>query len=610
MYIAIFMSDGDNLQEDEGLLTLKWADSNRGAVPISWTIDPALVNVAPMILRYYQGSATVNDLLVSGPSGLGYTYPEAWDATTFNTYAQVSGQYLTAAGLDVITVWNNGVDLSSANAQSYATYIPGLVGMTIQNDMEGTEFINNSLPLDGFKVTYAGTEQELESGLTGYIAQCDGSQPCFAAIQGDMNSGTITPSNFLDVLDYYAGNSNIVFVRGDHYFQLMRRANAPPQHLVFTGDVNGDGKTDAFFYYGGDGNEWFGLSNGSTLTWSNAGNISNFGNLADGSHQLFTGDFNGDKKTDLAFYSNVDQSVWLGTSTGTALTWAQISTTTLGNWLDGAHRVHVADYNGDGKADFSVYEESTGEIWLGLTTVTPTATTLTWDDASSVASYGDLLDGSHAFLDGDFNGDGKADVFFYSNADGNLWLGESTGTTLDFSNVGNVAGFGNLIEYDRQLVSGDFNGDGSTDLAFYFSGDGSTWLGISTGTAFNWSRASTTPTSTNLIDWNHRLLTADVNGDGKLDFLSYDAQAGAWSVGISSGTALTWSAAGSAPEATYGDLADFAHFLWLGNFDGSASAAPLFYASSTGDFTMGNSSGTAFTFHSAGNVSGFGDLTQ
>ena len=60
MYVAIFNSDGDNLQEDEGLIPLKWADSARGSVPINWTISPALVDVAPGILRYYQGTATIN----------------------------------------------------------------------------------------------------------------------------------------------------------------------------------------------------------------------------------------------------------------------------------------------------------------------------------------------------------------------------------------------------------------------------------------------------------------------------------------------------------------------------------------------------------------------
>lgn len=610
MYIAIFMSDGDNLQEDEGLIPLKWADSMRGNVPIGWTVDPALVDVAPVILRYYQTTATVNDALVSGPSGLGYTYPEAWpSATTFGTYTQLSNTYLNEANLDVITLWNNGVDLSAANAQSYANDMPNLVGATIQNDSVATQFVGG-LPINALTVSYANTEQELESGLTGAIAAYDGSKPCFAAIQGDMNYSTIMPSNFLDVRNNYATNSNIVFVRADHYFELMRRANAPPQHLVYTGDVNGDGKTDAFFYYAGNGDEWIGLSNGTTLSWSNGGNISGFGNVADGSHQLFTGDFTGDGKMDFAFYYNGDQSFWLGTSTGTGFTWGNISTTSIGNWLDGAHRVHVADYNGDGKVDVSVYDESDGDVWFGITTVSASGTTLTWDNASSVGGFGDLLDGSHAFLDGDFNGDGKQDVGFYYNGDGNVWLGISNGTTLSWQNAGSLSANGNVIDYDHRLVTGDFNGDGATDLAFYSATNGNISIGLSNkgsgAPSFAWATASTT--AKNLIDWNHRLYNADVNGDGKLDFVSYDAATGAWTYGISSGAALTWSSAGSTSSA--GDLVDYAHLLWFGHFNGSADEAPLFYDSASGNFSIGTSTGSALTFAAAGNTSGFGNLAQ
>jgi GxGYxY sequence motif in domain of unknown function N-terminal/GxGYxYP putative glycoside hydrolase C-terminal domain/FG-GAP-like repeat len=604
MYVAIFMSDGDNLQEDEGLVPLKWADSNRGSVPISWTIDPALVDVAPVILRYFQSTATVDDLLVSGPSGLGYTYPEAWTGTAFDAYTQLSGSYLDTAGLRVITLWNNGVDLSAASAQSYATNVPGLLGMTIQNDGVARQFVNGTLPVDVMEVSYAPTEQTLESGLDSAVAAYDGSRPFFAAIQGDMNYSTITPTNFLDVRNHYANDSNVVFVRADHYFELMSRANAPPQHELFTGDVNDDGKTDAFFYYGGNGDVWVGLSDGTNLTWSNAGNISGFGNLLDGSHQLFTGDFNGDGKTDLAFYYNGDGSVWLGTSTGTAFTWASLGTTALGNWLDGKHRVHVGDYDGNGKADFSVYDSTTGTISFGLSS----GASLAWDSASSVGGFGDLLDGAHGLFDGDFNGDGKQDLVFFYNGDGSVWLGASSGTALTWSQMGNVSGFGNLIDYAHDLFAGDFNADGKTDLGFYYAGDGSVWLGLSNGTALAWAQASSTTGMGNLIDLNHRLYTADVNGDGKLDVVSYDAATGDWNLGVSNGTTLAWSAGGS--TSSHGDLVDFAHLLWLGDFDGTGKAAPLFYSASDGNFWMADSSGTTLSWHLAGNTSGFGNLTE
>ncbi len=275
--------------------------------------------------------------------------------------------------------------------------------MTIQNSTASRQFINGTLPLDAMELSYGNTEAILESGVDSAVAAYDGTKPLFAAIQGNMNESTIQPTAFLGVRNHYANNANVVFVRGDHYFELMSQANAPPQHRLFTGDVNGDGKTDAFFYYGGNGDEWLGLSDGTQLTWSKAGNIAGFGNLLDGSHQLFTGDFNGDGKTDFAFYYAGNGSVWLGTSSGTAFGWAQISTATNGDWLDGKHRVSVADYDGDGRSDFFVYNEGDGSTWLGI--LGRRRGHLEFGGARWAAS-GTCSTARHAFLDGDFDGDG------------------------------------------------------------------------------------------------------------------------------------------------------------------------------------------------------------
>jgi hypothetical protein len=113
IYVSVFISDGDNLQEDETLIPLKWSDPNRGKVPTAWTISPALVDIAPVIINYFQRTATPNDILVSGPSGMGYTYPGAWPRGAFASYAKVSGEYMARSGLNIITLWNDRVDLTS-----------------------------------------------------------------------------------------------------------------------------------------------------------------------------------------------------------------------------------------------------------------------------------------------------------------------------------------------------------------------------------------------------------------------------------------------------------------------------------------------------------------
>jgi hypothetical protein len=599
------MSDGDNLQEDEGLVPLKWSDGNRGNVPISWTISPALVDVAPVILRYFQRTATLNDLLVSGPSGLGYTYPAGWPAAAFDQYAKVTGGYLDAAGLRVVTLWNNGADLSAANAQSYVSHAPNLLGMTIQNSTTPREFVGGTLPIERMVLSYGDNETILESGVDGVVGTYDGTRPVFAAVQGNMNQSSIQPTAFTNVQNHYTSNTNVRFVRADHFFQLLSRANAPPQHEVLSGDFNGDGKKDALFYYGGDGNWWLGVSDGSQLSFNPAGNSKGFGNLLDGGHQLYTGDFNGDGKTDVAFYYGGNGDLWLGTWTGSTLSWAKMgSATSVGNLLDGKHRVHVADYDGDGKADISVYGSADGGWWLGISN----GTAITWKSAGSTGNFGNLLDGGHAFYDGDFDGDGKTDVLFFYNADQNFWLGRSDGNTLTWSGIGNASGFGNLIDGGHRLLSGDFNGDHKTDLLFHYAGDGHWWLGISNGSGFAWSQAANTSGAESFLDLNHRLFTADVDGDGNADVVSYDAGTGNWIAGHSDGHSLTWKAAGSTTAP--GDLADMSHLLWLGDWDGDGKQEPLAYYGVDGSWSMSHSDGTAFTWHVAASTGGFGDLTH
>jgi hypothetical protein len=604
VYVAIFMSDGDNVQEDQHLIPLKWSDAKRGQVPISWTVDPALVDVAPIILRYFQQSASHNDVLVSGPSGLGYTYPAAWPANIFDSYAQVSSRYLAAAGLKVVTVWNNGVDLSSANGHSYASNAPGLVGMTIQDESQSLQLIDGTLPLLKLAVSYASTETDLENGIDPQLASWNGAAPLFVAVQGDMNMGTINPGTFYNVQEHYAGNSNVVFVRGDHFFRLLRAAQQPAAHKVLSGDFNGDGKTDSLFYYGGNGDWWMGLSDGSKLTWHNAGNVGSLGNLIDAKHAFYTGDFNGDGKSDVLIYSS-DGNWRLGTSDGTNLTFTIINNSSgYGDLLDGAHRTFTGDFTGDGKADVLFYFKNDGHWWLG----TSNGTGLSWAMVYNASGFGNLLDGGHVLYTGDFNGDGKRDVGFYYAGDGNWYLGLSDGATLTWHLAGNTNNFGNLIDPSRRIVQGDFNGDGKTDFLFYYNGDGHCYMGLSDGMNLTWHLASTVTSTSPLTDPSYRLFVGDFDGDHKSDLAYYNSDDGSWSIGASDGTNLTWHAAGS--DATLGNLADTDHLLFGGDYDGDGKSDFLSYAAGDGNWRMGLSDGTKLNWHVAVNSSGFGDLTH
>ena len=50
-------------------ITSWWGSSDRGQVPIGWTITPALSELAPLLLDYFYNTATAEDEFVGAASG-------------------------------------------------------------------------------------------------------------------------------------------------------------------------------------------------------------------------------------------------------------------------------------------------------------------------------------------------------------------------------------------------------------------------------------------------------------------------------------------------------------------------------------------------------------
>jgi hypothetical protein len=227
LYVAFIISDGDNLQYVEHLMRKLWNNPDRGAVPIGWTLSPAMLDAMPGALNYYYQSSTNNDNLISGPSCYGYAYPNNWpDQTRLNQFVAKTEDYNRRAGFRVITIWNTITGGINQNVgQAFADNAPTLLGLTAQNTGGGLSIYNNRLPGMALSCNYCTNEQAMKDHIASAAAGWNGTSPRFIIIQAQPWQG-VTPTSFKNVANSL--NANYSVVRPDHIFQLIREANGLP----------------------------------------------------------------------------------------------------------------------------------------------------------------------------------------------------------------------------------------------------------------------------------------------------------------------------------------------------------------------------------------------
>jgi hypothetical protein len=218
------------------------------------------------------------------------------------------------------------------------------------------------------------------------------------------------------------------------------------------GDFDGDGKTDIAWYENwNNGTIKIFYSNGTGIrdaqTWT-----SGFGKPT----WATVGDFNGDGKADIAWYENWNNgkmSLLLTNSTGTGVASTSAFFTGVGNpdWAG------AGDFDGDGKTDIAWYENwNNGTIKIFYSNGTSIREARTWQPGIGKPDFATI---------GDFNGDGKADIAWYEN-----WNNGQMGLLLTNSTGTGPAGFPTFfsgVGKPDWAGAGDFDGDGKTDIAWY-----------------------------------------------------------------------------------------------------------------------------------------------
>ena len=232
------------------------------------------------------------------------------------------------------------------------------------------------------------------------------------------------------------------------------------------------------------------------------------------------------------------------------------------------------DFDGDLGDDFA-WIDATGGVWvnrsLGVASGTPPQL---WGRLPSDVRW-------ESITVRDFTGDGRADIAARNARNGNWRLLKSDG--VRFSDPQRFGNWSPGVAWEH-VVAGDFDGNGSADLAARDPASGEWWVSRSTDLGF-------TPTrfGARSVPWSE-CFVGDFNADGRSDLAGRNPATGRWRVFTSAGDRFaagrvfgTWTTDVPWADATIGDV------------DGDGRSDLLGRNPTSGEWLVSRSTGTAFT---------------
>ncbi|WP_433967074.1 FG-GAP-like repeat-containing protein [Tunturiibacter gelidiferens] len=245
------------------------------------------------------------------------------------------------------------------------------------------------------------------------------------------------------------------FAQTDPLFPVTPLFDIGAQQVLATGDFNGDGQADLVTILPDNGSSTLTIilnqsNTNPPLSVTTALNIDPF--------SLVAVDINNDKKLDLVFSVSAGIAVLIGNGDGTFQTPVVYP-------IVGSGKIAALDLNGDGYPDL-VFTTVTNPNLFQVAVLLNQGTSAPGVFSSKPVSY--PLSITYSSLNpvlnigsGDFNGDGKQDIFvggtntavFYGNGDGTLQAQQSPPVPAGLSG-------------GAYFVAADFNHDGISDIAY------------------------------------------------------------------------------------------------------------------------------------------------
>jgi hypothetical protein len=299
--------------------------------------------------------------------------------------------------------------------------------------------------------------------------------------------------------------------------QIHQAGRSQREGSFVAGDFDDDGRADPAVFRPSNGT-WYVLPSAQNYNYAAAlsyqwGHPAHFGFPGD---TAVPGDFDGDKKAELAAY-DPSAGYWRirHSSNGYSL-----ATQGLFRWPQAFHapenRPLLADFSGDGKSDFVIYRPSVGRWHILFASRSVPGGDLALQDIQWGLA-GDIP------VPTDYDGDGRADLAVWRPQSGEWYLRFSA------TNYTTVAVHQWGLPGDEPQVS-DFDGDGRADLAVYRPLNGmwyikhsSTDYNEATHSEYQWGLPGDKP------------MASDYDGDGRTDLAVWRPSTAVWFIRDSSG---------------------------------------------------------------------------
>ncbi|MDP3964747.1 MAG: T9SS type A sorting domain-containing protein [bacterium] len=217
----------------------------------------------------------------------------------------------------------------------------------------------------------------------------------------------------------------------------------------------------------------------------------------------------------------------------------------ISSWMpntpnNGRYQYFLGDVSGDGEVDAVVMNVSTGTASVAKGHYVSGGADTFEPQGNWVGGFCDGAIGRFQFMLGDVNGDGKADLVARELSSGRFRGARSTGTSFQAQSGYILSNWTATTDPNRYQVGlTDLDHDNQAELYAYKPASGTIYWANWTGSSFDARSPLITNWGTSSDPFRYKLLTGDLNRDGKSDFTLYKADGGNWYYGLSTGTSIT-----------------------------------------------------------------------